>query len=98
MAINQRFPISEQEARAVIARQIKIAIDPETPNRQATSAARAVIAVVGQNQLDEHKLQPGEININLNGGVRIVEDDDWYGNRDRLLALTAAATENGQAG
>jgi len=85
MAIHQRFPISEKEARAVIARQIKDAIDPGNTPRECNSAARAVFQAMAINQADEHKQQPGELNINLGTGIRIIEDRNWYGNFDRLL-------------
>ena len=92
MAIHQRFPISEREARAVIARQIKDATDLGNTPREANSAARAVFDAMRINQADEHKQQPDEVNMNLHSGVRIVEDRDWYGNSDRIAALTAAAS------
>ncbi len=65
MAIHQRFPISEQEARAVIARQIKDAIDKGNTPREANSAARAVFQAMAINQSDEHKAQPDNLNINV---------------------------------
>ena len=92
MAIRQRFPISEKEARAVIARQIKDATDPGNTPREANSAARAVFQAMVINQTDEHKQQPDEVNINMQG-VRILEDDNWYGNRERLNAIAAASTQ-----
>jgi len=97
-ALRQRWNVSEQELRAVLSRQIEIAIDPDTKNRTATSASRAVIAAVAQNQADEHKQQPDEVNINLTGGVRIVEDDNWYGNADRLAALADGASDSDSIG
>jgi len=31
--------------------------------------------------------------VKLQGGIRILENDNWYGNRDRIAALTAATNE-----
>ena len=52
-AIKQRWPIPEQYKKAVIDRQVKIAIDPDASHREATAAARVLIAAEQQNQVDE---------------------------------------------
>lgn len=56
MALRQRWDIPPEQLKGVIDRQCEIATSPETPNREATSAAKAVIQAVGQNQKDEHEL------------------------------------------
>ena len=55
-AIKQRWNIPDKYKDGVINRQVQIAVNPETPNREATSAAKAIIQAVGQNQKDEHEL------------------------------------------
>ncbi len=52
-AIKQRWPIPEHYKQAVIDRQVKIAIDPEATAREATAAARVLVAAEQQNQADD---------------------------------------------
>lgn len=56
MALRQRWDIPTDQLKGVIDRQCEIATSPETPNRESTSAAKAIIQAVGQNQKDEHEL------------------------------------------
>jgi len=53
-AIKQRWPVADEWKDALIKRLVRIAIDPATSNREATSAIKAVLAAEAQNQQDEH--------------------------------------------
>tara|TARA_R110000823_G_scaffold303153_1_gene424487 strand:+ start:1473 stop:1802 length:330 start_codon:yes stop_codon:yes gene_type:complete len=55
-AIEQRWPISEEYRKAIISRMVRIAVDSKSSNREATAAAKAVMAAELQNQADEHKV------------------------------------------
>jgi len=61
--LRQRIPVTEEEIRAVVARQVRDAIDPASTKREANSAARAVFQAVAINQADEHKDKPTRIEI-----------------------------------
>ena len=52
-AVRERWPIDHSYLEAVAKRQVKIAVDPESSNRESTSAARCIVSMVGQNQVDE---------------------------------------------
>jgi len=54
--IEQRWPISDKIRQAVINRQVKTLLNAGTSNRDATAAARTIIAADSQNQADEHIL------------------------------------------
>lgn len=54
-ALEQRWPMSDNVRKVVVARLAKIVADTSTSPREATAAARALIAAEGQNQGDEHK-------------------------------------------
>lgn len=56
LALRRRFDIDPDKLARVVDRQCDIANDIETPNREATAAARAVLAAEGMNQKDEHKV------------------------------------------
>lgn len=91
-AIRQRWPIPEECREPIINRVISRLNDSEISDRDFNQTFNALLKAEAQNQADEHKQQPDEVNINLTGGVRIVEDDNWYGNSDRFAALAAAAS------
>jgi hypothetical protein len=55
-AVEQRWPMSPEYREAVIRRLIRIVADPKSSNREATAAARALMAAEQQNQSDEHKV------------------------------------------
>ena len=52
-AIKQRWPIPEKYKQAVIDRQVRIAISEESNAREATAAARVLVAAEAQNQADD---------------------------------------------
>lgn len=54
-AVTQRWPIPEQYKKAVIDRQVRIAIDPKATHRESTAAAKVLIAAEAQNQSDERQ-------------------------------------------
>lgn len=91
-AIKQRWPFPEKYREPIMKRAITKLIDPNTSDRNFNQTFNALLRAEAQNQADEHKQQPDEVNINLTGGVRIMTDKDWYGNSDRLDAIAAAAS------
>ncbi len=91
MAIRQRWPIPEKFREPIMNRVITKLLDKNTSLRDFNQTLNALMRADALNQADEHKQQPDEVNINLQG-VRILEDDNWYGNRERLIALAAAAS------
>jgi len=60
-AIKQRWPLPEKYKQAVIERQVKIAVSPESTPRESTSAAKVIMTAEAQNQADELKLEPAEV-------------------------------------
>ena len=56
MAVRQRWPATSEKMEAAIERQFEIASSSESSNRESTSAFRAIVQAVGQNQKDEHEL------------------------------------------
>jgi hypothetical protein len=52
-AIRERWPIPEEKRKAIMDRQIEIAIDPKADAREATNAARTVIMADKINQQEE---------------------------------------------
>ena len=57
-AVRERWPIPERYKKAIINRQIKIAIDPESSGREARAAARTIIAADKINLEEEIKSTP----------------------------------------
>ena len=55
-AIVQRWPVKQEYREAIINRLARIAIDPASSPREATAAAKAVIAAESQNQRDEQNV------------------------------------------
>ena len=98
MAIKQRWPIPEKYREPIMKRAITKLIDPNTSDRNFNQTLNALLRAEAQNQADEHKQQPGELNINLGTGIRIIEDRNWYGNFDRLSAIAAAASDQDSDG
>ena len=52
-ASRNRWPISNEYRRAMIARLMQIIADPNSSKREVTSASRALIAAESQNQADQ---------------------------------------------
>ena len=48
-ALRERWPIPDQYRDAIVTRQIRIAIDPSSSNREATSATRCLVSMEQQN-------------------------------------------------
>ena len=55
-AMEQRWPIRPEYRDALIKRLLRILADPQSSPREATSAAKALMAAERQNQEDEHKV------------------------------------------
>ena len=52
-ALNQRWPITEEQRRRAIERQVEIATSSGSSNREATSAAACLVKMEQQNQNDD---------------------------------------------
>ena len=91
-AIRQRWPVPERYREPIMNKAIIKLLDKNTSIRDFNQTLNALLRAEAQNQTDEHKQQPDQIDINLTGGVRIVTDRDWYGNSDRIAALAAATS------
>jgi len=52
-AVKNRWPIDEKYKQAVVNRQVQIAIDKQSSNREAISAAKCLVSMEGQNQKDQ---------------------------------------------
>ena len=52
-AMRNRWEINPEYKQAMITRLVRIIADPNSSNRDVTSASRALIAAEGQNQQDE---------------------------------------------
>ena len=53
-AVKGRWDIPDKYKDGIVNRQVQIAISPESSNREATSAAKCILSMEGQNQTDEH--------------------------------------------
>lgn len=60
MAVRHRWGMTDESRTAVMNRQIRTAIDPDTDERRATAAASCLVKMESQNQADEHKLIPDQ--------------------------------------
>ena len=49
-ALREQWPIPDEFREPVVKRQVRIAIDPESSPREATSAARCLVSMQQQNQ------------------------------------------------
>lgn len=54
-AIMQRWPMTENVRKAVIAKLVNVLTDPASSKREMISAAKALISAEKQNQDDQHK-------------------------------------------
>jgi len=54
--MEQRWPIKNDYREAVIKRNMKIILNPNSTERAVAAASRVIIAAEQQNQLDEHKV------------------------------------------
>ena len=54
-AVREQWPIDAEYREAIVRRQVKVAIDPDVSSREATAAARCIVAMVGQNQAADFK-------------------------------------------
>lgn len=81
-AIKKRWPIPDEYRESLIKRQVKIAIDPGSSPREATSAFKAIVAAERQNQEDEHHAE-GETHRHEHAHVHVTTDEQ----RMRLAAL-----------
>ncbi len=96
-AIKQRWPIPEKYREPIMNRAITKLLDKDTSARDFNQTLNAILRADALNQADEHKQQPDELNINLEG-VQIVLDRDWYGNAHRLPPLPAGASDQDSDG
>lgn len=101
-AIKQRWPIPEKYKQAVIDRQVKIAISPDSTPREATSAARVLVAAEAQNQADERLIPEGGQHVHFHQhneagaqdavGAGVVTDARI---RRAMAAISAAGSASG---
>lgn len=54
-AVRKRWNIPDKFKDGIVNRQVQIAINPNSTDRHATSAARVLVAMESQNQTDQHK-------------------------------------------
>src|SRR3990167_9360817 len=57
-AIRQRWPLRDEYREPLVNGLLTIAVNPANGARERVSASRALIAMEGQNQADEHKQLP----------------------------------------
>jgi len=95
-AIKQRWPVKPEDKAAVVRRMTGIVKNKKASKREATSAAKALIACEAQNQSDEHHATGQEIHITGEQlvTIQVVEDEHWYGNKAHALAAEAAAVSD----
>jgi hypothetical protein len=89
-AVRERWPIPEHLRQAIIDRQVEIATDPKYDAREATSAAKTVIAADRINQQEEQGPKAGAQHLHLH------QHDDGLGEEERerrLLSLLARIKE-----
>ena len=55
-AMEQRWPIAAEHREALVRKLVRIVADPQSSKREATAAAKALLAAEAQNQADEHKV------------------------------------------
>ncbi len=53
-AIQQRWPISQEQRGQIVARLLDVLNDPEASRREFLAASKALIAAEAQNQKDDH--------------------------------------------
>lgn len=70
-AIKQRWPIKPEHRAAVVTRMLLIVADKGSSNREAVSAAKALISADSQNQSDEHHAEGETLNLNHSGTVEL---------------------------
>lgn len=76
-ALRGGWPIKEDAKIPLVNRQIKIAADPNTPNREATQAYLAVLATDKFNHELEKAAAGGDnLNVHLSGGIGVVQRDE----------------------
>ena len=64
-AIKQRWPIPEKYREPIMNRAMKKLLDEETSDRDFNQTLNAILKAEAQNQADEHKQQPDEVNVNI---------------------------------
>ena len=110
-ALRERWPIPEQYREAIVSRQVRIAVDPGSSAREATSAARCVVSMEGHNLADEHKRIDKRLpDLHAVGGLvehRVTvaellehpEYVEWLREQERQAdSLPSDASQNGHAG
>jgi len=55
-AMQQRWPIRDEYREAVIKRNMKIILNPNSSERAVAAASKVMLAAEAQNQSDEHKV------------------------------------------
>lgn len=91
-ALKQRWEIPEKYKPAIINRQVQIAIDPKSSNRESTSAAKALLSMESQNQKDEHKV----VDVSLQ--ARNIELDELAADLGIEADLIVDGTATGSVG
>lgn len=86
-AVRQRWPIPDEKRGAIINRLCDIALDKKTREREAISAAKAIISADRQNQIDERPRietpyqsddQGGETPSAGGNVMNVVFVNDWH--------------------
>lgn len=96
-ALRERWPIPDKYREPIINRQVRIAMDPSSSNRESTSAARCLVSMEQQNadialkMLDklvpdqhEHQHHAAE----LQDALAKAREDEQYVSMERRRALT----------
>ena len=97
-ALKQRWPIPEKYKQAVIDRQVKIAISPESSNREATSAARVLVAAEAQNQADDRAEPIGGQHVHFHQHGGEVANGTGLHSTERLERLRSKLAERSGVG
>jgi len=96
-AVKQRWPIPEKYKQAVIDRQVKIAISPSSSNREATSAARVLVAAEAQNQADDREEPVGGQHVHFHQHGSEVANGTGLHSTERLERLRSKLVERSGA-
>lgn len=99
-AVRSRWPIPEKYKEAIIKRQVAIAVDAKSKPREASAAARTILAADKLNQADEHEAnKEPEQHIHLHQQVPSSVNldkltDEQLNNLEQLLLAASPTTTN----
>jgi hypothetical protein len=85
-AVRQRWPIDDAKRKPLMDRMLRIALNPKSSAREATSAARTIIHADRHNLEQEQAQQqavdkPDSVRVLGIGSMPVVFVQDWYGRR-----------------